>query len=137
MAKLYWVSATISDTGGASNAETISNLIVSDDKITQEDERANIDDNQEIQISLDGGFSFETRNLTLDGGSDAIMDDTRVNTDGATKARLVLTANTGATATLDAVYVNARKKIISTGEIGIMLDAKRSDEVDSDPVTYA
>lgn len=137
MAKLYWVSATISDAGGATNSETISNLIVSDDKIAQEDERANIDDNQEIQIQLQGGFSFETRNLTLDGGSDAIMDDTRVNTDGATKSRLVLTANDGTTATLDQVYLNARKKIISTGELGIMIDARRSDEVDSDPVSYA
>ena len=137
MAKLYWVSATISDAGGTTNSETISNLIVSDDKITQEDERATIDDNQEIQIQLQGGFSFETRNLTLDGGINAIMDDTRVNTDGATKARLVLTANDGTTATLDQVYINARKKIISTGELGVMIDARRSDEVDSDPVSYA
>lgn len=137
MAKLYWVSATISDAGGATNAETISGIVVDSAEITQEDERANIEDNQEIQISLTGGHSFETRNLTFDGGSDNIMDDTRVNTDGATKARLVLTANTGATATLDNVYVNARKMIISTGEIGIMMDARRSDEVSSDPISYA
>ena len=137
MAKLYWVSGTISDAGGASNAEVISGTVVDNTEISQEDERANIEDNQEIQISLTGGFSFETRNLTFDGGSDAILDDTRVNTDGATKARLVMTANTGATATLDNVYVNARKKIISTGEIGVMIDARRSDEVSSDPVSYA
>lgn len=136
MAKLYWVSATISDAGGATNSETISNLIVSDDKINQEDERANIDDNQEIQIQLQGGFSFETRNLSFDG-STAIMDDSRVNTDGATKARLLLTANDGTTATLDQVYLNARKKIISTGELGVMIDARRSDEVSSDPISYA
>lgn len=136
MAKLYWVSATISDAGGATNAEVISNLIVSDDKIAQEDERANIEDNQEIQIQLQGGFSFETRNVNFDG-STAILDDSRVNTDGATKARLLLTANDGTTATLDQVYVNARKMIISTGEVGIMVDARRSDEVSSDPVSYA
>lgn len=136
MAKLYWVSATISDAGGTTNSETISNLIVSDDKITQEDERANIEDNQEIQIQLQGGFSFETRNVNFDG-STAIMDDSRVNTDGATKARLVLTANDGTTATLDQVYLNARKIIISTGEVGVMIDARRSDEVGSDPVSYA
>lgn len=136
MAKLYWVSATISDAGGATNSETISNLIVSDDKINQEDERVNIDDNQEIQIQLQGGFSFETRNLSFDG-STAIMDDSRVNTDGATKARLLLTANDGTTATLDQVYLNARKKIISTGELGVMIDARRSDEVSSDPISYA
>lgn len=137
MAKLYWVSATISDAGGSTNPETISGIVTEGDKITQEDERATIEDNQEIQISLDGGFSFETRNVNFDGGSDAILDDSRVNTEGATKARLVLTANTGATATLDQVYVNARKKIIQTGEIGIAIDAKRSDEVSSDPVSYA
>ncbi len=138
MAKLYWVSATISDSGGATNAETIKNLIVSDDKITQEDERATVEDNQEIQISLDGGFSFETRNTNFDDNDGtAIMDDTRVNTEGDTKARVVLTANDGTTATLDQVYVNARKMIISTGEVGIMLDAKRSDEVSSDPISYA
>lgn len=136
MAKLYWVSATIYDAGGTANGATISNLIVSDDKIEQEDERANIEDNQEIQISLTGGFQFETRNINDDSAS-AIMSDTRVNTDGATKANLMLTANTGDTATLSNVYLNARKKIISTGEIGIMLDAQRSDEVASDPVSYA
>jgi len=138
MAKLYWVSATIYDAGGTSNPAVIKNLIVSDDKITQEDERATVEDNQEIQISLDGGFGFETRNVNLDDNDGtAIMSDTRVNTDGATKANVMLTANTGDTATLSNVYVNARKMIISTGEIGIMLDAKRSDEVSSDPVTYA
>lgn len=136
MAKLYWVSAKISTAGADTSEVTISNLIVSDDKITQEDERATIDDNQDIQIQLDGTFSFETRNLTFDGGASAILDSALVNTDGATKARLKLTANDGTVATLDNVYVNARKKIISTGEIGVMLDAKRSDEVSADPVSY-
>lgn len=136
MAKLYWVKATISDAGGATNSEDWEGIVVDSAEINQEDERANIEDNQEIQISLTGGVSFETRNLT-DGSSNNIMDDTRVNTDGATKARLVMTANTGATATLDNVYVNARKMIISTGEIGIMVDARRSDEVSSDPISYA
>lgn len=134
--KLYWVSATISNAGGATSPSVISGLIVSDDKITQEDERSTIEDNQEVQISLDGGFSFETAKINFDGGT-AIMDDTRVNTDGGLKARVLLTANTGDTATLDNVYLNVRKRIISTGEIGIMLDAKRSDEVSSDPVSYA
>lgn len=134
--KLYWVSATISNAGGATSPQIISGLIVSDDKITQEDERSTIEDNQEIQISLSGGFSFETAKVNFDGGT-PIMDDVRVNTGGGDKARVVLTANTGATATLDQVYLNARKKIISTGEVGIMLDANRSDEVSSDPVTHA
>lgn len=136
MAKLYWVSATISDAGAATNAEVISGIVVDSAEIPQEDERANIEDNQEIQISLTGGQSFETRNVNFDGDT-AILDDSRVNTDGATKARLLLTANTGATATLDNVYVNARKVIISTGEVGIMIDARRSDEVSSDPISYA
>lgn len=136
MAKLYWEKLTISDAGGATNAKDISGTIVSDDKIVSEDERASIEDNQEIQISLSGGFSLETRNSSFDDSTD-IMSDSRVNSDGATKSRLVLTANTGATATLDNVYLNARKMIISTGEIGIMLDAQRSDEVSSDPISYA
>lgn len=136
MAKLYWVSATISDAGGTTNSSTISGLLVDSAEINQEDERSNIEDNQEIQISLTGGFSFQTRNSNFDG-STAILSDSRVNTEGATKARLVMTANTGATATLDNVYVNARKKIIESGEIGVEIDARRSDEVSSDPVSYA
>lgn len=135
MAKLYWETATIYDAGTTSNGAVVSNLIVSDDKITQEDERANIEDNQEIQISLSGNFSFESRNLN-DDSSSAVLDDSRVNTDGATKCDVMLTANTGDTATLDNVYLNVRKMIISTGEIGLMFDARRSDSVDSDPVTY-
>lgn len=136
MAKLYWNTLTIYDAGSTANGATISGTIVSDDKITQEDERATIEDNQEIQISLSGRFEIETRNLS-DDASSAIMSDTRLNTDGAEKCNLMLTANTGATATLSNVYANARKKIISTGEIGIMIDGQRSDEVSSDPVTYA
>lgn len=136
MAKLYWVSADISDAGGTANSETISGLLVDSTEINQEDERSNIEDNQEVQISLTGGFSFQTSKLSFDG-STSILDDSRVNTEGGDKARLVMTANTGATATLDNVYVNARKKIIESGEIGIEIDARRSDEVSSDPVDYA
>ena len=137
MAKLYWVSATISDAGAATNSETISGIVADNAELPTEDERATIEDNQEVQISLTGGVNFETRNLTFDGGSDAIMDDARLNSDGATKVRVVMTANTGATATLDNVYANARKKIIETGEVGIGFDARRSDEVSSDPLSYA
>lgn len=134
--KLYWTSATITNAGGTSSPAVIKGLIVSDDKITQEDERATIEDNQEIQIQLSGGMSLETAQLNVVAGT-AILSDARVNTEGGDKARLVLTAQDGSTATLDNVYLNARKKIISTGEVGIMLDAKRSDAVDSDPVAYA
>ncbi len=136
MAKLYWVSATISDAGAATNAKVISGLTADNAELPTEDERANIEDNQEVQISLTGGVNFETRNINFDAGT-AIMDDARLNSDGATKVRVVMTANTGATATLDNVYANARKKIIETGEVGIGFDARRSDEVSSDPLSYA
>jgi hypothetical protein len=137
MAKLYWVSMTVSNAGGATSPEVLSGIITESAELPAEDERATIEDNQDIQIALSGGVSFESRNLTFDGGSDAVLDDSRVNTDGATKARVVMTANTGATATLDQVYLNVRKKIISTGEVGLMVDAKRTDEVSSDPLVYA
>ena len=136
MAKLYWVSATISDAGGTANANTISGITVDSAELPAEDERVNIEDNQEIQTSLTGGVSFETRNINYDDDT-AILDDSRVNSEGATKVRIVMTANTGATATLDNVYVNARKMIIESGEVGVMVDARRSDEVSSDPLTYA
>jgi len=136
MAKLYWVSATISDAGGTSNSNTISGITVDSAELPAEDERVNIEDNQEIQTSLTGGVSFETRNINYDDDT-AILDDSRVNSEGATKVRIVMTANTGATATLDNVYVNARKMIIESGEVGVMVDARRSDEVSSDPLTYA
>jgi len=136
MAKLYWVSATISDAGGTSNSNTISGITVDSAELPAEDERVNIEDNQEIQISLTGGVNFETRNINYDDDT-AILDDSRVNSEGATKVRIVMTANTGATATLDNVYMNARKMIIESGEVGVMVDARRSDEVSSDPLTYA
>lgn len=135
MSKLYWVSATISDSGGSANAVVISGVVTEGVSILEEEETANIEDNQDINIAYAGGFTMETRNDTFDGGSNPILNDSRVNTDGATKCRLVLTAENATTATIDAVYLNGRKGVISTGEVGVKLNCKRSDS--TDPISYA
>lgn len=135
MAKELWVSATLYDAETVANPAIIRNIIVSSDTITQEDERATIEDNQDVQILLTGSLSFETRNLITDAAT-PILSDPRINTNGSVKGKIVLTSQSGLTAVLDRVYINARKVILSTEEVGVMIDAKRSDVVSSDPIDY-
>jgi hypothetical protein len=134
MAKLYWQTMKISDTGGTTGQVTISGVITDGIEVIENEETATIEDNQEVNIAYEGGFSAETRNLTLDGGSDPIIDDSNVNSTSQ-KSRVILTAEDGTTATIDGVYVRARKGIISTGELGVKLACARTS--DSDPITYA
>lgn len=133
--KLYWQKATISDSGGTSNAEVILGVVTEGLEITEEEETVTIEDNQSINISYTGRFVLETINTTFDGGSDAILDDSRINSEGATKARIKLETAGGTTATLDGVYLNGRKGILSSGQLGVKLNCGKSDT--TDPITYA
>lgn len=136
MAKLYWTKMEIQPTGTAfddGSDTTFEGILTEGLELVENEETANIEDNQDVNIAYEGGFTAESRNTTCTDGTTNILDLT-VN-DATAKADVRLTAQDATTYTLDEVYVNARKGIVGSGEVGIKMNGKRTDN--TDPVTYA
>tara|TARA_R100001086_G_scaffold123462_2_gene63623 strand:- start:718 stop:1128 length:411 start_codon:yes stop_codon:yes gene_type:complete len=136
MSKLYWTTAEIQPAGtpfDSGSDTTFSGILTDGFEIVENEETANIEDNQEVNIAYEGGFVMETRTTTCNDGSTSILNLT-VN-DATAKADVRLTAEDGTTCTIEDVYVNARIGITSSGERGTKLNCKRTSS--SDPTTYA
>lgn len=136
MAKLYWTKMEIQPTGTAfddGSDTTFEGILTDGLEIVENEETATVEDNQDVNISYEGGFTAETQQTTCTDGTTNILDLT-VN-DTTAKADIRLTAQNGTTYTLNEIYVNARKGIIGSGELGVKLNGKRTDA--TDPVTYA
>lgn len=136
MAKLYWIKMEIQPTGTAfddGSDTTIEGILTEGLEIVENEETATIEDNQDVNIAYEGGFTAETQNTTCTDETTSILDLT-VN-DNTAKADVRLTAQEGTTYTLNGIYVNARRGIIGSGELGTKMNGKRTDA--TDPVTYA
>lgn len=137
MAKLYWTKMEIQPANTAfddGTDTTFSELVTEGVEIVENEETATIEDNSDINIAYEAGFVVETRSLLCNDNSTSILSLT-VNQDPPAYADVRLTAHNGTTCTLTDVYVNARRGIISTGELGTKLNCKKTAA--SDPATYA
>lgn len=136
MAKLYWVKMEVQPTGTAfddGSDTTIEGILTEGLELVENEETSTIEDNQDVNIAYEGGFTAETRNTTCTDGTTNVLDLT-VN-DPTAKADVRLTAQEGTTYTLNEIYMNARKGILSSNELGVKMNGKRTDS--TDPVTYA
>jgi len=136
MSKLYWTTMEIQPSGTAfddGTDTTFSNLLTEGIEPVENEETATIEDNQNVNIAYEGGFTVETQSLTCNDGTTSILDLT-VN-DTTAKADIRLTAENGTTVTLLGVYVNARRGITTSGELGTKLNCKRTSA--TNPLTYA
>lgn len=135
MSKLYWKTCEIqpANTAFDDGSDTTFDGILTDGiEIVENEETANIEDNQDLNISYESGFTIQTRETTCQDGTTSIL---ALTVNGGAYADIQLTAENGTTATLTDVYINGRKGIISSGEVGTKLNCKKSAA--TDPMTYA